>query len=176
MKGKAEKKPIRPIHSWPEAEEWNDLIPSREAEEAGKWFILGRAFSNLFPTPGAPSPGDRKNTAFLYARGSNYYLEIPGDKRPQLVGKGLAVAYRNFGERTDWQQFLQKKVEAKIAEVGEQVLRDRIEREYFPLLNGEIEKAGANPDLQEQQRADILRKLKRALETFLREDLRTSRV
>jgi hypothetical protein len=170
-KGKAEKKPVRPIHSWPEAEDWNDLIPSREAEEAGKWFILGRAFNQLFPTP-----GDRKNTAFLYSRGSNYYLEITGDKGPQLVGKGLAVAFRNFGERTDWQQILQKKVEAKIAEVGEQVLRDRIENEYFQLLNGEIEKAGANPDPQERQRADILRKLKTALETFLREDLRASKV
>ncbi len=174
--GKAEKKPARPIHSWPEAEDWDDLIPSREAEEAGKWFILGRALNQLFPTPGASSPGDRKNMAFLYARGSNYYLEIPDDKGPQLVGKGLAVAFRNFGERTDWQQILQKKVEAKIAEVGEQVLRDRIENEYFQILNAEIEKAGGNPDPQERQRADILRKLKVALETFIREDLRTSRV
>ncbi len=175
-KGKAEKKPVRPIHCWVEAEDWDDLIPSREAEEAGKWFILGRALNQLFPTPGASSPGDRKNTAFLYARGSNYYLDIAGDKGPQLIGKGLAVAYRNFGERTDWQQIIKKKVEDKIAEVGEQMIRERIEKEYLQILDGEIETAKKNPDPQERERVTILRKLKTSLETFLREDLRTSRV
>ncbi|MBS3920619.1 MAG: hypothetical protein KG012_17230 [Deltaproteobacteria bacterium] len=174
--GKANKKPVRPIHSWIEAEEWDDLIPSREAEEAGKWFILGRAFNHLFPTPGAPSPGDRKNVAFLYSRGSNYYLEISGDKGPQLIGKGLAVAFRNFGERMDWQQTLQKRAEEKIAEVGEQIIRERIEKEYLQILDGEIETAKKNPDPQERQRADILRKLKSALETFFREELRISKV
>lgn len=174
--GKIEKRPVRPIHCWPEAEEWEDLIPSRETEEAAKWFILGRAFNYLFPSSGTSSPNDRRNTAFLFARGSNYYLEIPEGSKQQLIGKGLIVAFRNFSERIDWQQLLQKKIENKIAEVGEQTIWQRMNQEYLPLLKEEIERASSNPDPQERQRADILRKLKGALETFMREDLRVSKI
>lgn len=174
--GKAKKRGVRPIHCWVEAEEWEDLIPSREAEEAGKWFILGRAFSYLFPTPGAASPSDRKNVAFLYARGSNYYLQISEDQKPELVGKGLAEAVRNFSERADWQQTLRNRIEDKIAEVGEQAVRDRLESEYLPILKGEIETAERNPDPRERERAEVLRKLLSALRKYIEGELRISRV
>ncbi len=185
-KGKAEKKPVKPIHCWSEAEEWDDLVPSREAEEAGKWFILGRAFNYLFPLAGSSSPNDRKNVSFLYARGSNYYLQISDDSKPELLGKGLAAAFHNFSERTDWQQVLQRRIENKIMEVGSERILELIGRPegqdkepatgYFMVVREEIQTAEKNPDPQERERAGILRKLQSALEKYIREELRTSKI
>ncbi|MDD4052148.1 MAG: tubulin-like doman-containing protein [candidate division Zixibacteria bacterium] len=172
-RGIEKKEPKRPVHGWVEATEWADLIPNREAEEGLKWFILGRAFNHLFPAQGASSPTDRKNTSYLYARGACYFMQTSEGQKPEEVGRGLADAVRNFSERTNLLQTMQTMIRSKIAEAGEQVIREGLEQEYVPILKNEIEIATNNPKSGDSARADILRKLFGALRQFIDEDLRS---
>lgn len=176
-KGQLDKRPLKPVHGWPEAEQWEDLIPDPEAAEGLKWFILGRAFSHLFPSPSADDPTSRKNKAFLYARGSNYYLQVTdGDRqRETRIGKGLEEAVRNFSERPDWQETLRKGIETKVAELGEQQVRTHLESVYLSLLDDEYETA-LRTDPQEHGRAGLLNRLRTKLGQYIREELRTVQV
>ena len=172
----SETKNARPVNCWIEAEDWRDLLPNPEAEEALKWFILGRALSYLFPSTGAASPTDRKNTAFLYNRGAYYYLQTAAEKKPELLGKSLASAVSFLTERLDLQGVLQKMVRAKIAEIGEQMIGMRLDNEYVPILREEMRIASENYDSRESERAEVLRKLLAALQTFIGEELKTARI
>lgn len=167
----AERKRARPVHGWPEAHDWEELIPNQSAEESAVWFVLGRAFSHLYPTPGAKSPKDRKNAAYLYARGNNYYLQFDESKPEVLVGKGLAEAFQSLAEHPEWRQALQQRIRQKQTEVGVQTILERIENEYLPLLTEEIESSNARPE--QQERAAILRKLLVALRKYIRDELQT---
>ena len=176
QRGQAEKRPIKPVHGWPEANRWDELIPNPEEEEGLKWFILGRAFSHLYPSPGADEPTSRKNKAFLYARGSNYYLQTQDRDRhkEERVGKGLEEAVQNFSERPDWQEALRKNIEAKVAEVGEQQVWEQLKNEYLPLLDEEYETA-LRTDPHEHGRAGLLNGLRTKLQQY-RDELRTVQV
>ena len=164
--GRAEKRPVRPVHAWAEADQWEELVPNQGAEEAVRWFILGRAFSQLFPSPEAASPTDKKNTAFLYARGNNYYLQVDIAKH-ETVGKGLADAFRNFSENIEWQKVLRKRIEAKKGEVGDLVALKRLREEYLPKLSEDIETASNGLD---SEREALLRKFDKALTGYLQEE------
>jgi hypothetical protein len=176
VRGQAEKRRVRPIHCWLGAGDWPPLRPHREEEETIAWFILGRAFNRLFPSANASGPDDEKNKSFISCRGANYYLQTAEDKRPERIGAGLADAVRNFGERPDWQQLLKRVVEDRLAAVGRDAVRSRIEAEYVPVLVAEIDKSERSQDPRIRERAGILRKLQAALERYMKQEMVTARV
>ena len=183
------RKPIRPIHCWPEALEWEGIPPSRAEEETMTWFIVGRAFSYLYPKAAAaavPDVGRKepklRSGTYLFSRGSNYYLALEDDERPIALGNGLNEALENFGLHPEWQAGLKNKIELKIEELGKGVVRKRLEDEYMPLLNADIETAEnaagdatASDDeatyttTPAKQRAVILRKLSTELKRFIKD-------
>ena len=168
IRGKAQRRQVKPVHCWIEAEGWGDLVPRPAEDEAIKWFILGRALNYLFPTPGATSPNDRKNVAFLFSRGNNYYLQVSDSEEPELVGRGLVEAVRSFSERPDWQQVLKQKAESKVQQEGVDEVKKKIEEDYIPnVLEVSIETAEKNSD----PRAQLLRKLLSALKKYVQEEL-----
>lgn len=160
----------RPIHSWVDAETWDELIPRGQEAESGKWFILGRAFNYLFPTEGK-QPGDQNNVAFLFQRGNYYYMEVKEGQKPITLGKSLEEAAAVFGDRADYQELLRKKIGHKIKELGVSTVREKIEKEYIPILEEERGKAASNPD-----RESILLNLQRYLKRYIETALRTSAV
>lgn len=172
---KASKKtPGTSFHSWIEAFEWPEILPSKSSEEAASWFVLGRAFSTLFPSEGAASADDKKNTAYLFKRGANFYIQLDDANKPQLIGNGLPAAFAEFSDRLDWQSVLREKITRKRNEIGERTLADRLVKEFVPLISSEIETAENNPDGNSAERARILRKMLVALEQYLKSELTTA--
>lgn len=169
-----ERKPVPPVHCWPEGEIWEDLFPDAESQTAAKWFVLGRAFSRLFPSPEAASPEDRKNTAYIYNRGANYYMKMDSTSKATTIGKGLAAAFRNFTDRLDWQECVQKAVTKKKAEVGEQEILQRLESEFLPVIQKEIE-VSRNQN-EDGERAAVLERLVKALREYMDQELTSARV
>ncbi len=172
--------PYRPIHAWEGAEDWEEPIPQeKEEEDAYKWFVLGRAFSYLYPTVRTEDgkPDDKKNRAYIYNKGGNNYYFIHPDKGIEIkLGHGLENAFKNFEDNLQWQEIIRKLIEKKIDEVGIKEIRERIEREYMPVIDKEIETStNASRRLgrkDEYSRLKLLRELRKALKTFVEEELR----
>lgn len=156
---------LPPIHGWFGAYDWDNLIPRRSGEESAKWFILGRAFNYLFPLPGAKSPTDKANTAFIFASERKYYLSID-DKKPVLLGGDPIKAIETLSERPDHQDFIKGKVSDLEKEVGPALIRERLEKEFIPKLEADIEASVKNPDMEEVL-CDMLKELKKYIEIDL---------
>lgn len=150
----------RPLHAWPNAENWPSLTPRPMEDRALLLFVQGRALSTLFP------PASGRGGSYLYATGVNYYLRLDEHGRPVAIGSGLAEAIDKLSQQSAWMDSLQRQVEAKIAEVGHETMRARLEAEYLPLLATEAEKAEAGRD---KQRGAILRE-------YIQTQLRTAAV
>lgn len=172
QEGIAKKKNVRPIHAWPHADEWDDPLPHKEEEEALRWFALGRAFSVLFPAEPTVGKGKKKG-AFLYASGANYYLVLNETDRPIALGNGLAEAIEKLTTRSDWYGALREKIDMKVSEVGIQGIRERLESEYLPVLQEEVDTSEGNRD---SARAALLRRLQKALKNHINRELTTARV
>ena len=174
---------VRPIHGWVEAHDWEELIPTHQAEEGLRWFILGRAFSELYPTAESAAQGAGARVAkeprgeeagtYVYKRGSYYYLETNKEEDPILIGASLRDAVANFVDRSDWQQIVKQRVETEIEAVGVKAIRERLENKYQGMLEDEIDTATQNKD---GERLPILRKLLTALKNFIKGELQGSRV
>ena len=157
----------RPLHAWPNAENWPSLTPRPMEDRALLLFVQGRALSTLFP------PASGRGGSYLYATGVNYYLRLDEHGRPVAIGSGLAEAIDKLSQQSAWMDSLQRQVEAKIAEVGHETMRARLEAEYLPLLATEAEKAEAGRD---KQRGAILRRLGGILREYIQTQLRTAAV
>jgi len=170
-KARAQRRPHRPIHAWvwPDTESPPDLIPRPPVEEeAFEWFIVGRAFSQLFPS----SPEPSKNRAFIYTRGPRYYI-LDDSGKEHLVGNGLSEAIERFEDSPEWRDLIRRRIEAQVRQVGVDQIRQRLEREYMPVLEEEIERARQN---NEHERETILVDLKGALQRYIERELRIERV
>lgn len=173
-KNRQERKTVLPIHCWPDADLWDELFPDVESREAAKWFILGWAFNRLFPNPEASSAEDRKNTEYIYSRGANFYIKKNQADKPILIGNGLDKAFRAFTDRVDWQEIIQKRINKKKVEVGEQIILKLLNEEYIPTLKEAID-TSRNNDV-DSKRAAILVTLLNALETYMTEELKSPQV
>jgi len=170
----------RPIHCWPDASEWEELIPKPPGEEeANKLFAVGRAFSYLFPSEALADgkPNEKKNSAFIYTRGNVYFL-LPGEAaQPEKVGSGLENAVGNFQDHPEWQERVRELIEAKIGEIGKSAIRARLTNEYIPVLKNEIEISDKGHD---PERVRVLRALLDSLinkhNGFIERELRETRV
>ncbi len=158
LKGRSAKKAVRPLHGWLEALEWENPIPrGQEEENALAAFILGRAFSTLYP----PAGGGKGS--YLYAKGSNYYLQLAQSAKPIDLGKGLAAAFTEFSNRPDLQVSLGELITAKTDQVGQQEIQKALKDNYLPTLKSELEKAeGSDPE-----RETLLRKFLVSLEEHI---------
>lgn len=157
----------RPLHAWPNSENWPNLTPRPMLDRALLLFVVGRALSSLFP------PASGRGGSYLYATGANYYLRLSDVDRPVLVGKGLEEAIDKLSQQPAWMDNLQQQVEAKIADAGHETMRARIESEYLPILIAEAEKAEGGRD---SQRGDVLRRLAGILREYMTSQLRTTAV
>ena len=176
VKGRAEKRQVRPLFGWPEAADWEDLGARAETEEeemALRWFVAGRAFNYLYPTAGASGPGDSKNRSFVYSRGAKYYLELSKNHKPIAIGNGLAEAVSHFVEHPDWQEAIRTAVTETVSTLGSNTVSERLEKDYIPVLDEEIEKADQGRD---DERATVLRKMRAALTDWIASEFRTVRV
>jgi len=155
----------RPIHGWVHGETCEEIFPkSMEEEEAIKWFILGRAFSYLFPTA-LTSDGkidEKKNKAFIYNRGSYYYIIPEAGKREVKLDQGLIDAFEIFDDHPEWQKRIQVQVESKILSEGASTVKDRLVNEYLPIVEEELEDASHDPE-----REKLLRDLLNTLNKFV---------
>ncbi|HPK66945.1 MAG TPA: hypothetical protein PKX99_10180, partial [Thermoanaerobaculia bacterium] len=109
-------------------------------------------------------PEAAQNRAFLSVRGSLYSVEVNEDEETEL-GRGLTNALRAFSERPDLQEGLRNRIEAKVLEVGAETVRKRLEEEYLPELVQQLERT---PD---RERAELLRRMRRALDAYRNDEL-----
>lgn len=133
----------RPIHCYPEAEEWEEIIPSQKEEEALSYFVLGRLLGYSYPSKEAEgNPESPKNKSFIYQRGHNYYLyyEHESEEEEAKLGQGLKEASETFCDNREYIEFMKGKVEAKIREVGNEALKIKIEN-YLKKIKDEREQA-----------------------------------
>jgi len=79
-----------------------------------------------------------------------------------LVGRGLVQAVENFTLHAEWQDSIKKRVENKIAEVGQEATRTKLE-EYLPRVNEDIETSN------DAEREKMLRKLLSSLKAYIRD-------
>jgi len=167
---RTQNRPHRPIHVWLDAEVAGELIPPLpEEEETYELFIVGRAFSYLFPDP----PDPKKNKAFIYNRGARYYI-LDEDGREQLVGEGLHNAIEGLEHRPDWRNLIQRRSADQVRQAGIDIIRQRLLEEYIPtVLEPEIETARRNND---SERLQLLQTLRKALTNYIRRELTTGKV
>jgi hypothetical protein len=168
----------RPVHGWPGAEKWEEIAPRAPSEkDAYKWFVLGRAFNVVFPTPdavrGDGTVDDRKNVAFLSCRGANYYVLEPGASKSTLVGNGLPAAFETLGDRPDLQAIIRAMIEAKVRDLGEEAVARELAEKYSPLIAGELEVANNGAD---KDRAELIGELKKAFDAYLKVELKRTPV
>ncbi len=176
----SKRKTHRPIHGWLDADEWEEVIPKPQGEEeANKWFTVGRAFSYLFPSAVTQdgSADSRKNKAFIYNRGSNYYLLADtgrgkGEAEKKL-GSGIEVALEKFDGQPEWVNQVKENALVKVHELGADTIRKKLSDEYLPIIEAEFETAKRSRDKTRQK---ILNKLKNSLTTFMEEELKQVRV
>lgn len=178
LQGKYEKfldegKSHRPIHAWAGTAEWEDLLPLPPGEEEShKLFAVGRAFNYLFP-PEEGKTDDKKNQSFIYNKGNNYYLILDTGGKPEKIGNSLDTAVAGFEDNPDWQKRIKEQVESKIEELGKSKVRNRIETEYIPVIESEIENSEKG---RENERVKTLRELRKVLSKFIERDLRERKV
>jgi len=170
---------IPPVHGWLGAEAWRDVTPrSDEDAETLQWFILGRAFSYLFPSVTTPDgkPDDRKNNAFIYRRGSYYYVDMPEKKGRRVVtaelrlGNSLADAVKAFQLKPHVREHIQKLVEKELHDRGAADIGQRLMAEYLPVLDEELEitrRSKASRDGSGFEKARLLAEMKGALEEYI---------
>jgi hypothetical protein len=168
---------LSPIHCWPEAENWEEVLPKNDKEtESLLWFIMGRAFSYLYPTAKNEdgSPIDKSNRAYIYNRGNYYYLYINNNE--EKLGNSLEKAISNFQENWKFVDSIKKRIEDKIAAQGGSEIKKRLtgKEDIFvgPILDKEIENAKEARDLKKMR---LLNTLKRKLIDYI-SSIRSSRV
>jgi hypothetical protein len=178
LQGKYEKflvegKSHRPIHAWAGTEEWEDLLPQPPGEEEShRLFAVGRAFNYLFPTEEGKTD-EKKNQAFIYNKSNNYYLILETGGKPERIGNSLDTAVSSFEDNPDWQKRIKEQIEAKTEEIGKSKIRTRIEAEYIPVLEAEIENSAKG---RETERVKTLRELRKVIAKFIERDLRERKV
>jgi len=157
-----EKPAVPPIHSWYGAWTWDEIIPEIGEREGELYFILGRAFSWLFPSHMTRDnkPDDRRNQAFIYNRGRYYYLRDE-DGREIRLGDGLDEAIESFTIRRDLIELIRDEVEQKIQTEGAQNIKPKLE-EYMNLMSDDIDKSHG-------ERRTILEGLQRQLANYIKE-------
>ena len=162
VKFSAEKRSFRPIHAWVGADDWDDLMPKPPGEEESYiLFVVGRAFNYLYP--------DTNKKSFIYNKGNNYYLLSEKDGKPEKLGNSLETAIENFSDNPEWQQKIKQEIEAKVEGMGKAAIRTRVESEYIPVVDAEIESSEKG---RERDRLKILRKLRALLVKFVETDLK----
>lgn len=155
----------RSIHAWVGTEDWDEPMPKALGEdEAIKWFAVGRTFASLFP---------EQETSYIYKKGTNYNLIPETDGRPAKIGNGLESALENFEENTLWQKRIETVVTAKIEELGRNPIKERLEKEYMPILEADIEQASRG---KETSRHRILRDFRKAINLFIARELKERKV
>jgi hypothetical protein len=164
----------KPLHAWKEASGWTGPEPAEGEDESRVWFILGRAFNYLYPTTGT-APDDDANRAFIYARGSTYFLDVKPDEEGIVLGRSLVTAVRKFETRLDWQDIVRTGVMRCIADTGRPEVRRRLEQEYLPILDKEIG-SDRKYDKALKELRDERGKLRTALRKFVEQELTTSRI
>ncbi|MBE0674899.1 MAG: hypothetical protein IH591_09585 [Bacteroidales bacterium] len=162
----------RPYYSRPEAETWPELIPiSKEDEETKRLFSMARALSYLFPTATKENnlPDPEKNEAFIYSRGNYYYMNttINNRTKKEKLGNGLQPALEKFGGTPDFQDYMKVLIENLINEKGRSLVKKRLESEYLPILNSEIDRT----DKSDPDRATELDDLKAELLNYIQNNL-----
>ncbi|MBN1663578.1 MAG: hypothetical protein JW943_08260 [Deltaproteobacteria bacterium] len=161
----AKKIPFRPIHTWAGADVWDDLMPKPPGEEdAYKLFIVGRAFNHLYP--------EAKAQSFIYNKGSYYYL-LSEKGKPEKLGNSLETAIEKFSDNPEWQKKIEQEIAAKIGGLGTAEIKQRIESEYMPIIDAEIENSEKG---RERDRLRILRDLRALLAEFIESDLKERKV
>jgi hypothetical protein len=171
-------KTSRPYYARIESDQWEDLIPiSKEEEEIRKWFALGRALSYLFPSKMKENgePDCDKNEAFIYTKGSFYYLNMTIDHRQKKIklGQGLQAAIFEFGENSEYKDYVQELVQNYISDKGIALVRKRLLEEYLPVLDSEMEKAQNSND---QERVEEMDHLRVAIRQYIDKELTASNV
>ena len=175
-------KQVRPVHGWVEAQDWEELRPDFEADDALRWFILGLAFGELYPAAaaaaGAAAPAGRSRArapkgTYIFKRGSYYYLETAKEEETILIGSSLREAVANFGDHRDWQQIVKQRVETQIGAEGATKIRERLENEYVATIEEAIDTADQNKD---GERLPVLRKLLSTLKTYIKTELQGGRI
>jgi hypothetical protein len=162
---RAQKIPSRPIHAWSGADDWEDLMPKPPGEEESyRLFIIARSLNNLYP--------DTKQQSFIYNKGSNYYLRTEKG-RPEKLGNSLETALEAFSNNSEWQKKIEEEIAAKIEATGTSAIKQRIESEYMPIIDAEIENSEKGRD---RNRLRILRELKLRLAEFVDTDLQERKV
>ncbi len=176
---------IPPVHGWLGAEAWREVTPrSDEDAETLQWFILGRAFSHLFPSAVTAEgrPDDRKNQAFVYRRGSYYYVDMPEKKGRRIVnaelrlGNSLSDAVKAFQLKPHVREHIQKLVEKELHDRGAAEIGQRLVSEYLPVLDEELEatrRSKASRDGSGFEKARLLAEMKGALEEYITYNLGT---
>jgi len=166
----------RPMHGWVNAQDWEELIPpTQDEQEALKLFSLGRAFSHLFPTglgeDGLPDP--QRNKAFIYNRGSYYYLEDRQEGSSEKLGNGLEESFANFCLHPVWWRPLENAIFNKIAAEGQAKVKNALENNYMPILGEEIGTAEQNGKTDRKKMLEAMRK---TLTRFIAQELTTQRI
>ena len=168
----AKRQSVRPVHCWLNAEEWDEPIPTTEDEEIFKNFILGRAFSYLYPTATREDgkPDEKRNRAFIYNRGNNYF--IYDDQRQIKIGVGLKKAVENFAQNPEFAETIRRQIDEKISVEGSAEIGRRISEEYLPIVIEEKEKAQRSRlsySREDYGRAKLLEKFVKILQNFVKE-------
>jgi len=161
----ARKIPSRPVHAWAGADAWDDLMPKPPGEEESyKLFIVGRALNHLYP--------DVKKQSFIYNKGSYYYLQTEKGK-PEKLGNSLETAIENFSDNPAWREKIEQEIAAKIEATGTAEIKKRLESEYMPIIDTEIENCEKG---RESNRLRMLRELRALLIEFVDTDLKERKV
>lgn len=162
---RAKKISSRPIHARLGAEDWEDLMPKPPGEEESyRLFIVARALNNLYP--------DTKKQSFIYNKGSHYFL-LTAKGKPEKLGNSLENGLEKFSDNPEWQKKIEQEIAAKIEGLGTAEIKQRIETDYMPIIDAEIESCEKG---RERNRFKILIELRALLVDFIETDLKERKV
>jgi hypothetical protein len=168
------KETAMPVDAWPGAHDWGGLEPEVGVEEAQRLFVLGRAFTDLFPEYGIETDprtqqttlrSNGKGDAFITQSGNSYYIRLADKERKARMGQSLAEAVDTFVKQPDWQKAIDSRVESASENVARPDLRGRLE-EWAKGLDAEIE---ASVDKHRTEEEEVLFKKRLALLNALRD-------
>lgn len=162
---RAKKIPARPIHARLGAEDWDDLMPKPPGEEeAYKLFIIARALNHLYP--------DTKKQSFIYNKGSYYYILSEKGKQEKL-GNSLESALEKFCDSPEWQKKIEQDIAVKIEGMGTAEIKKRIEAEYMPIIDAEVDVCEKG---RESSRHKTLLELRSLLSGYVETELKERKV